>query len=355
MTRLALNLLKSVLVLVAATGLSVSAQTATNGPAFSEVYDLLRTHLRGVSPGELDQAAAEGLIAALGPRVSLVSSVTAEPTNTALLAWSRVVEDDVSYFRVSRIAEGLAQALLAAQEELSRTGKIVGIALDLRYASGEDYAAALEVAGLFAKTEADMLDWGEGLKRLQPASRTFLQPVAVLVNGQTAGAAEALAAVLREAGVALVIGQTTAGAAALMEDFPLKGGQLLRIATSPVKLASGVALSPQGLRPDITVAVKADDEKRYFADAYREPVTPPEVASVGLGSSTNDAVGTNRVRRPRPNEADLVRARRDGLPLDGELVSTRPAEPQRPVLRDPTLARAVDLLKGLAVVRAKRP
>ena len=32
----------------------------------------------------------------------------------------------------------------------------------------------------------------------------------------------------------------------------------------------------------------------------------------------------------------------------------RIVEPEKPLLRDPALARAVDLLKGLAVVRASR-
>jgi hypothetical protein len=31
------------------------------------------------------------------------------------------------------------------------------------------------------------------------------------------------------------------------------------------------------------------------------------------------------------------------------------SRPQKPVLRDPVLARAVDLVKGLAVVREARP
>jgi hypothetical protein len=33
----------------------------------------------------------------------------------------------------------------------------------------------------------------------------------------------------------------------------------------------------------------------------------------------------------------------------------RAAEPQKPVIRDPVLARAVDLIKSLAVVRKSRP
>jgi hypothetical protein len=32
-------------------------------------------------------------------------------------------------------------------------------------------------------------------------------------------------------------------------------------------------------------------------------------------------------------------------------VAARPSEPPAPVIRDPVLARAVDLIKGLAIVR----
>ena len=37
------------------------------------------------------------------------------------------------------------------------------------------------------------------------------------------------------------------------------------------------------------------------------------------------------------------------------LAPARAAEPQKPVIRDPVLARAVDLIKVLAIVRESRP
>ena len=66
--------------------------------------------------------------------------------------------------------------------------------------------------------------------------------------------------------------------------------------------------------------------------------------------------GTNRVpRRSRFNEAELVRERRDGLSRDSELTAEEDNGPERTLVRDPALARALDLLKGLAVVRHSRP
>jgi hypothetical protein len=55
------------------------------------------------------------------------------------------------------------------------------------------------------------------------------------------------------------------------------------------------------------------------------------------------------------NEAELVREHREGADLDAEPAAGREPEPEKPVVRDPVLARALDLLKGLAVVRHSRP
>ena len=54
--------------------------------------------------------------------------------------------------------------------------------------------------------------------------------------------------------------------------------------------------------------------------------------------------------RRRFNEAELVREKREGASFDLE-VNDRNGEPERPLVHDPALARALDLLKGLAVVR----
>ena len=57
----------------------------------------------------------------------------------------------------------------------------------------------------------------------------------------------------------------------------------------------------------------------------------------------------------RLNEADLVRLQKEGI--ESEAGASRPrriADSDKQVLRDPALARAIDLLKGLAVVRQSR-
>jgi len=54
------------------------------------------------------------------------------------------------------------------------------------------------------------------------------------------------------------------------------------------------------------------------------------------------------------SEADLVREKIKDGDEDEQSAPPRPVEPQKPFIRDPVLARAVDLIEGLAVVRQTR-
>ena len=137
------------------------------------------------------------------------------------------------------------------------------------------------------------------------------------------------------------------------QEYPLKNGERLRIATAGVQLGDGSTMSEQGIKPDIAVEVSPEAERAYYGDAYKAPENTNLLASSGL-SATNPATGTNRaVRRPRFNEAELVRERREGL-SEADLAALREREPEMPIVQDPALARALDLLRGLALVRGGR-
>jgi len=331
----------------------LGADTVTEPPDFKEIYELVRAHARGVTPVELDRAAANALVSALAPKVMLVgddanSSETARP-----LAKVTLFEGDLLYFRIERVAVGLAEALRKEYATAGKTNKLKGLVLDLRYATGQDYAAAADAADVFMAKERPLLSWGSGSARSKEKPDLLVVPLAVLVNHQTSGSAEALAAIIRETGAGLILGIRTAGQAAVAEEFPLKNGQRLRIATGPVQLGDGTALSPEGVNPDIAVSVAPQDERTYYADTFGVAPGTNFLALANL-SLTNQANGTDRSRRTRINEAELVRERRDRPAVETGLSGVRENEPEKPSIRDPALARALDLLKGLAVVRHSR-
>jgi len=335
--------------LLAFAGQVSSPAAGTNSsPDFQEVYDLIRQHASGLSPEELNRAAVQGLINALGSRVSLgTNNAATDTTEKKPVPETILFDGNIAYLRISRVSDGLAKAISSAYEQVKATNKVSGIVLDVRYADGADYKAAADAVDLFVSKSQPLLNWGNGVVSSHEKSDAISVPVAVLVNHQTAAASEALAAMVRQAGVGLVLGSHTAGSAMVMENFRLKDGEQLRIGSSPVTLGDGTPLSAQGLKPDIDVTVSEEAEKAFYADAFLVVSNK----SSGL-SGTNDASATNQTR-VRLNEAELVREHRAGENPD-EMVAKRPPEPQAPVVSDPALARALDLLKGLAVVRESK-
>lgn len=328
-------------------------QAADSALSFQEVYELLKQQLVNAEESRLNRAAALGLIRQLSPQVRLVTNGMPAPRpGGPLLAASRTYDGSFGYLRIGHVETGLADEVAAAIVELTENNKIKGWILDLRFGGGQDYKEATAVAQKFIATEQPLLDWGQGEVRAKSNKDAIKTPLAILVNRETAAAAEALAAILRKANVALILGTNTAGHAFIMKEFPLKSGQQLRIATALIKVGDGDPLSVEGLSPDIQVGVNPAVERLYLEDPYA--MLPTTIS----GSETNLlATATNRPARHRINEAELVRLLREGRNPDEE---TNPApslavEPARNVVRDPALARALDLLKGLAVVKFRRP
>ncbi|PYI82897.1 MAG: hypothetical protein DME26_16180 [Verrucomicrobia bacterium] len=353
------------LFLTAALGILAAAPPAraaeTNAlPPFKEVYELLRAQLKSMKEEDLDRAAVQGLLSQLRSQVMLVTNVpsTNAVTEKEGLSSTALFDDAYAYLRVSRVTPTLAKEMADAYHRLGSSNRLKGLVLDLRFADGQDYAAAASAADWFFSTEKPLIDWGEGMLRSTAKTNAVPVPVVLLVNRQTSGAAEALAGILRQAEVGLLIGTNTAARASVFKDFSLPNGQRLRLAVLPIKMANGVPFPAGGLNADIRVAVSPEDEKIYFEDAYK---VLPRIVRVADGSVTVPNVAnltvTNRPARRRINEAELVKMLRTGQSIEEEFTSVplKEMEPPKPVVNDPVLARAIDLLKGLAVVQQFRP
>jgi hypothetical protein len=353
MSRLRIGLLAAGFWAFFAADCAFCAKTQGAAPDFKEVYDLVHAHLAGVSEAELNRAAVQGLVSVLGPKVSIVSKEPSEGVASELLiSKAAMFEGSIAYLRVSRIAEGLEQAVSEALGKLIASNRCKGLVLDLRFAGGQAYNTTAAVADLFLSKEKPLLDWGKGMTQSKEKSQVIASPVAVLINARTAGAAEALAAVLRETGAGLLLGGATAGQAMIAEEYPLNNGDRLCIATAPIRLGDGSSLTSAGVRPDINVAVSLQEEQAFYGDVYKNPRVAQ--LATNTASSTNQAASTNRTRKVRFNEAELVRERREGVYPETDLASGRGTEAEAPIVQDPVLARALDVLKGLAVVRGSR-
>lgn len=314
-------------------------------PKYDEIYQLLRAHLNGVSDAELNNAAVQGLLDHFQSSAMLVDNGAAVTSDsTAPLEKALVYDDSYAYIRVAKVETNLASEISASYADLVRTNKakIKGVILDLRFAGGADFAAAAAVADGFISSEQPLLKVAGTVLHSTKKENAISVPLTVLINSQTSEAAEGLAAILHLTGTGLLLGSETAGHSGLFKDFPLAEGGELRIAAGQVELGDGSVFNGR-VKPDIAVNTKLEDERIYWEHPYQVP------ASAG---STNAAGGSASVFR-RYSEAELVREQRDGADLEADFAGTGGSLPETDIkiLRDPALARALDLLKGLAVVQ----
>jgi hypothetical protein len=281
------------------------------------------------------------------------NALGAETGAGPLVSKTMVFDNAYLLVRVRRVSPGVAGEFMRAYNQSRATNKLKGLIVDLRFSDGQDYASAAATADLFLKDEQPLLQWNDTVARSTAKSESIDLPLTVLANGSTVGAAEALAAILRQAASALIIGSSTAGQAYVFKEFPLSNGQILRIASGWISLGGGQKLSDKGLTPDLAISISPEDERLYFEDPYKVLGKP---FSLSARNGTDDSApvqSTDRLRRRR-NEADLVRMQRDGIDFEAE--PPPPTSPQfsGPVLMDPALSRALDLLKGLALAVKRR-
>jgi carboxyl-terminal processing protease len=174
-------------------------------------------------------------------RPETVWGVTRKPDNS----WDFILDQSkqIAFLRVGSMGEGTAEELQETLAELQAQG-IRGLILDLRWNPGGFFNEAVAAARLFMGEELiARIKTRNGTDREYPGKRdvNFLNfPMVVLVNGETSGGAELIAAALQDNQRALVAGQRTLGKASVQST------KALRVPNLGLKLTSGTFVRPSG-------------------------------------------------------------------------------------------------------------
>jgi carboxyl-terminal processing protease len=182
---------------------------------------------------------------------SVVRHETAEPAVRSRLI--RTGEHRVGYVRIVSFREDAADDLeLTVRRLLTRGAE--GFILDLRGDPGGLLSQAVEITSVFL--EDGMVCSTSGLHRTESFTVSgevveATRPLAVLVDGATASAAEIVAAALADNGRAALVGQRTYGKAAVQTVVPLENGGALKLTTATYRTPSGANISETGIRPEI--------------------------------------------------------------------------------------------------------
>lgn len=172
----------------------------------------------------------------------------------------------VGYIAIRSFNERTATQLEAALRALDQAN-VRGYVLDLRDNSGGLLAAAVESASFFLRDRVVAYEVRRGQEiahRTQARAPALLtQPMVVLVNENTASAAEVLAAALREHQRGVLVGQKTLGKGSVQFVFELRDGSAVRLTAAHWLTPQRMQIDGKGLMPDVLAA--GDPEQQLQA------------------------------------------------------------------------------------------
>lgn len=163
-------------------------------------------------------------------------------------------EQNLGYIRLLSFTADAGNQVRDATNELLEQG-IEGIVLDLRGNPGGYLREAIKVTSVFLNT--GVICSTDGLHRPQTvytASGSAVAahlPLVTLVDGQSASAAEIVAAAMLENKRGQVVGTSTFGKASVQSLVPLDNGGGLRLTTSTYRTPLGNRIAGHGVQPQI--------------------------------------------------------------------------------------------------------
>jgi len=314
-------------------------------PELQAIITLLKSNFTNpdeITDTELNRATIEGLITRLPRGVMLLPAKENAPAEAPNVFYSEIIGGHIGYVRVGSLNAANLQALDKSVANFAARN-VNAVIVDLRVSPATtDLPLAAEFAKRFCpkgKTLFTLRDRTGHQDRVFGSDRdpAFRGLVMVLTDGDTAGAAEAIAAALRFYNKALLIGQVTAGRAAEYSDLLLPSGKILRVAVAEMVSPEGRPLFPEGIKPDLPVDMSMADKRQIFQLSGEK----------GMGPFVYEGA------RPHMNEAALLAGTNPEVEAAEAAQQRRGRAPEKPPAYDPVLQRALDVVASLEVYQKR--
>ncbi len=178
------------------------------------------------------------------------------PLSARLLATKNT---KLAYIRVFSFPAGAAERIEQTMSQLVEQGA-AGAIIDLRDNPGGLLSQAVDVTSVFVEEgivcRTDGLHEDAHEYRVTGAATHRSLPLVVVVNGNSASAAEIVAGALFDHHRATLVGERTFGKASVQTIAPLRAGGALKLTTAKYLTPAGADITDLGLEPSV---VAADD------------------------------------------------------------------------------------------------
>ena len=209
----------------------------------------------------------------------------------------------IGYLEITQFSERTGEEFTKALTGLEQQG-IKALVIDLRNNPGGLLDAAIDVCNQFFDRD-EIIVYTQG--RTPETRENFRAdgthaprnyPVAILVNGGTASAAEIVSGAMKDTKRAVIVGEKTFGKGSVQSILELQNGEGLRLTTARYYTPSGITIHEKGIQPHVEVEISADDESKLRLQESRPDLTAP--------AEFNDRFGFQRIDDPQLDAAREV-------------------------------------------------
>lgn len=242
---------------------------------------------------------------------------------------------DIGYLRITQFNEqaksGLEKAFTKFEKSLG--AKMKGIVLDLRNNPGGLLDQAIAVSDAFlekGEIVSTRSRQAEETQRYNARAGDLAKglPVVILINGGSASASEIVAGALQDHKRAIILGTKSFGKGSVQTIMPLARKSAMRLTTARYYTPSGRSIQVVGIEPDILVE-QAKIESLDAGERQREGDLRGALENPGKNGDKTNGEGPES---PENNEAE-----------------NEANEQEDTSRQDYQLARAIDLIEGLAI------
>ncbi|MBO4374998.1 MAG: S41 family peptidase [Lachnospiraceae bacterium] len=181
-------------------------------------------------------------------------------------------KEKIGYMQISSFDLATQGQFHEAMDELEDQG-VNGLIIDLRDNPGGDVDVATDMVsrllpkGLIIYTEDKN---GKREEYKGDGKNEFKKPMVLLVNGNSASAAEIFSGALRDHGKATLVGEKTYGKGVVQVVVPMTDGSAVKLTTAKYYLPNGECIHGEGIEPDVKVELDVDAYRENGTDNQKE-------------------------------------------------------------------------------------
>ena len=176
----------------------------------------------------------------------------------------KMLDDKLGYIRISNFSENTGDEFKSTLRELERDG-MKGFVLDMRQNPGGVITSCIEVAReIVPEGTITSVIQRDGEKEVYTSSLSAAKfPIVVLLDENSASAAELLSGALQDTKAAIIVGERSYGKGSVQTLIPMAHNDGLKLTVAKYYTPNGRSIDGEGISPDVTIEQNLPPQHMY--------------------------------------------------------------------------------------------